>query len=111
MGNHIFHIAANDEWARSSSSYVPKRFVTDGFIHCSTAGQLDDVANRLFRGRSDLRLLTIDPGQVDSEIRYENLEGGETLYPHIYGPINVDAVVEDQAVRVSADGTMVFGGE
>ena len=49
-----------------------------------------DVANRFYQGISDLVLLWIDPEKLTSEIRWENVDG--TLFPHIYGPINLDAV-------------------
>ena len=49
-------------------------------------------------------LLTIDTSQVGAEIRYENLEGGEELYPHLYGPLNLDAVVAAVAFEPNAAG-------
>ena len=52
----------------------------EGFIHCSTADQYTWVANQRFRGRLDLVLLHIDPARLRSEVRYENLEGGTTLF-------------------------------
>ena len=51
------------------------------------------VANHLFHGRADLVLLRIDSRRVEHEIRYENLEGGTELYPHLYGPLTLGAVV------------------
>ena len=52
------------------------------------------VANENFRGDDDhLLLLEIDPTSIAPTIRYENLEGGEELFPHIYGALNRDAVV------------------
>ena len=65
--------------ATSRSSLPP-----EGFIHCSTPEQVIQVANARFRGRTDLLLLTIDTDKVGPEIRYENLEGGEsTLSAHL----------------------------
>jgi len=55
------------------------------------------VADRLFRGRTGLVLLEIDAGQVRAEIRYENCEGGQEDFPHIYGALDLNS-----AVRVSA---------
>lgn len=68
-----------------------------GFIHCSFADQVDGVARAVFAGADGLVLITIDPSLVKAEVRYENLEGGSELFPHIYGPLNVDAVVEVRA--------------
>ena len=81
---------------------------TEGFIHCSTSDQLAAVANRKFREKEDLLVLTIDSSRVRPEIRYENLEGGEEQFPHIYGPLNVDAVVSKRALRVTDDGRLLF---
>ena len=50
------------------------------------------VAQRLFRGRRDLILVRIDPDVLEPEVRLENLEGGEELFPHIYGELDLSAV-------------------
>jgi uncharacterized protein (DUF952 family) len=52
------------------------------------------VARRFYAGRSDMVLLRIDPAMLNCEVRHENLEGGSTLFPHVYGPLPVDAVIE-----------------
>ena len=91
----IFHIAENQLWneSRTKQSYRPQMFSVEGFIHCSTPAQVLQVANTRFRGREDLLLLSIDTDRVDDEVRYENLEGGQELFPHIYGELPVAAVV------------------
>jgi uncharacterized protein (DUF952 family) len=78
---------------------------TEGFIHCSTVDQYIWVANQRFRGRTDLVLLHIDPARLRSEVRYENLEGGETLFPHVYGPIPIGAVLNVVPLRPLEDGS------
>ena len=108
MNEVLFHIAAAEDWRASGEIYVSPHFETEGFIHCSTPAQLEGVAQRRFRGRDDLLVLSIDPTRVRAPIRYENLEGGREQFPHIYGPLNVDAVVEKRALRVSADGKLSF---
>ncbi len=65
------------------------------------------VARRLFRGRRDLVLLRIDPDLVESEIRLENLESGEELYPHIYGELDLSAVTGLEVLGVGVDGEFV----
>ena len=80
-------------------------FSVEGFIHCSTPAQVLQVANARFRGRSDLLLLSIDTDRVDAEIRYENLEGGEQLFPHIYGELDRDAVIRVVEFKPQADGS------
>jgi len=102
----FFHIASAAEWARREQTYAPSSFESDRFIHCSTAAQIEAVASRLFRGNADLLVLSIDPDRLQAPVRYENLEGGDEPFPHIYGPLNLDAVVTVRAMRVSEDGTL-----
>jgi uncharacterized protein (DUF952 family) len=72
-----------------------------GFIHCSTPKQTVDTANIFFRGQNGLALLCIDENKLKSEYKYEYPTGGGqhdpnvgNLFPHIYGPINISAVIK-----------------
>jgi uncharacterized protein (DUF952 family) len=107
MSDPIFHIAVADEWAEAATSYRPWRFDEDGFIHCSTASQIMRVARARFRSRDDLVLLRIDPELVDREVRLENLDGDEDLYPHIYGELDLSAVTGIEPLVVGTDGEFV----
>jgi uncharacterized protein (DUF952 family) len=103
----IFHIAEREAWNQSKTnrSYCPEMFLVEGFIHCSTPAQVLQVANTRFRGRRDLLLLSIDTDRMGAEIRYENLEGGEQLFPHIYGELAHDAVIRVAEFIPDADGS------
>ena len=101
----IFHIAAEADWTNTIGPYLGDSLKTEEFIHCSTSGQLTAVSNRFFRGRQDLIVLVIDPTRVVPTIVYENLEGGNELFPHIYGPLDVDAVVSTFPLKPGRDGT------
>ena len=70
-----------------------------GFIHCSRAEQVVGVANTISPGRNDMVLLEIEDSKVIPTIVYENLEGGEKLFPHIYGPLNEDAIIARHPFR------------
>ena len=103
----IFHIAPKEKWKHSilRSHYTVESLHSEGFIHCSTAEQLVDTANKHFRGQSNLLLLKIDTTAIDSVIAYEaNTEDGEA-YPHIFCPITHNAIKEVIEVPVSSDGT------
>lgn len=101
----IFHIANREVWERNSpGAYQPELFATEGFIHCSTAEQLIPVANLRFRGQLGLVLLAIDTDLVKPEIRYENLEGGFKLFPHIYGQLERKAVLRVRDFTPGLDG-------
>jgi uncharacterized protein (DUF952 family) len=106
----ILHIAKRNEWekAQSSGSYRADTLESQGFIHCSTPEQVVRVADSLFCGHEDLVLLCIDSEKVEAEIRIENLEGGDDLFPHIYAPLTVEAVVEAVDFKPQSDGTFVL---
>ena len=103
----IHHITTHTDWnaARAAGAYTADSLTTEGFIHCSTAAQVVATANRIFKGRRDLILLSVDTNRVKPEIRYENLEGGTNLFPHIYGALAVAAVVAVHEFPSRADGT------
>ena len=102
----IFHITTSRAWSSAAAEgiYQPEMFPVDGFIHCSTREQVIQVANLRFRGQSGLVLLLIDTEKVTPEIVYENLEGGQQLFPHIYGELNVDAVAQVEKFAPNAEG-------
>ena len=77
---------------------------SQGFIHSSSPDQIIGVANRLFRGKRGMVLLCIDAEKVREEIRYEGAGEGDR-FPHIYGPLNTDAVIQVLEFEPSEDGT------
>jgi uncharacterized protein (DUF952 family) len=102
-----YHITRKSEWstALATGLYTADSLATEGFIHCSMAHQLIPTANRLFRGRRDLVVLAIDSSRVGADIRHENLEGGTERFPHIYGALEVGAVVAVHLFPPRADGS------
>ena len=102
----IIHITTSKAWdsAAAEGTYRTEMFPVEGFIHCSTRDQVIQVANIRFRGQSGLVLLSIDTDKVGPEVIYENLEGGTQLFPHIYGELNLDAVVQVTEFPPGADG-------
>jgi uncharacterized protein (DUF952 family) len=92
----ILHITSRGDWeaAVAGGEYSPLSLQREGFIHCSTLPQLAAVANAFFQGQSGLVLLLIDPMRVNAEIRWERAEDLGQTFPHIYGPLNLDAVNE-----------------
>jgi uncharacterized protein (DUF952 family) len=96
----IYHIAEKADWerARRDGQYTMstrgRTLAEEGFIHASTAAQVPVVADAYYRDAPDLVLLVIDTERVGPELRYEQVPGQPDLYPHIYGPLNLDAVLE-----------------
>lgn len=89
--------------ARLTGEYRVPSLVNEGFIHMSTKVQFIRVANFLFRGQRDLVLLEVDETLLQSELKYDPV--GEEMFPHLYGPLNVNAVVKVHEFPVEADGT------
>ena len=93
----IFHITTRAEWeaATAAGAYEAPSLATEGFIHLSESQQVQPTANRRFRGATDLVLLRVDTDRVSAPLKYEIGEPttGEE-FPHIYGPLNLDAVTE-----------------
>lgn len=108
----IFHLAVHAEWeeARVEGSYrrstVGRSLEDVGYVHCATAEQVRGVADRYYRGRDDVVLLTIDPRRLDTDVRYESLPGSEERFPHVYGPIPTDAVVRAEPVALDSQGRL-----
>ena len=103
----IYHIALSTDWKKAKDNtdfYQCESLQTEGFIHCSTREQIIPVANRFYKGMEGLILLKIDDDKVEAEIKYENLEGGDELFPHIYGTLNLDAVIMESEFTPEADG-------
>ncbi|GAB4144522.1 MAG: DUF952 domain-containing protein [Candidatus Promineifilaceae bacterium] len=102
----LYHIAEATRWqaAQESGQYLPASFAADGFIHCSTAAQVVDVANALYRGQIGLTLLLIDPALVAAPILYEDLYHSGQDFPHIYGPLPIAAVLAALPFAPDSDG-------
>ena len=101
----MLHITTREQWERAlaAGSYEADSLAGEGFMHSSAPRQAVGVANRLFRGRHDLVLLVIDPARVQAAIKHEPAGDGET-YPHVYGPLNTDAVVQVLPFPPDSDG-------
>ncbi|MDX2244774.1 MAG: DUF952 domain-containing protein [Leptolyngbyaceae cyanobacterium bins.302] len=102
----IFHITTSKDWqqAQQAGEYRAASLETEGFIHCSNADQVAWVANNFYRAVPDLVLLQIDPSKLTAELRYDEIETGDR-FPHIYGALNLDAVVHVLEFAPQADGT------
>jgi glutathione S-transferase len=110
----IYHVTTVAEWqqAKQAGSYglsTRGAALEDvGFIHCSQEHQVAGVLNSFYAGLRHLLLLVIAEDRVTSSIRYENLQGGDERFPHIYGPLNLDAVIEVRPLRPRPDGSFGF---
>lgn len=101
----IYHITTRDALlkARLSGEYRAESLETEGFIHFSQRHQLLGVANAFYRGQQNLVILVVEPARLKAELRCEppahpsasdSAPSAENLFPHLYGPLNMDAVIE-----------------
>ena len=106
----LVHMCAIREWSNAQNlGFIhPDTSAGVDFVHLSTPGQVHLPANRIFRGRDDLVLLHVDPALLDSPIRWEPgvpTDPESMLFPHLYGPLPVTAVIRVAAYRPGPDGT------
>lgn len=108
----LLHLLTADDWSRVEQGGVlaPASFAAQGFVHLSTPEQVALPANRLFAGRDDLLLLVVDPDLVGAEVRWEPgvaRDPAAMRFPHLYGPLPVDAVVAVFEYRPGPGGRFV----
>lgn len=103
----LFHITTQDNWKeyKKSGNYQPESLDSDGFIHCSTGSQLEDTANRLFGDKDEILLLVIDATMIREDVKYEEDRETGDKFPHIYAPLNVNAVIDKIDIKAEDDGT------
>jgi uncharacterized protein (DUF952 family) len=114
----IVHIATRKAWAEAQRAgpYTAPSLENEGFIHCSTFSQALPVAEKYYKGQHGLVLLVIEPARLTSGLKWEapaegapppGVEAGEQ-FPHIYGPINLDAVVQALDFEPGPDGHFIL---
>ena len=97
----IYHLALAKDWEQAKTSPSQEYVIStlgatledEGFIHCSFAEQVSRIADFIYKGIPNVVLLTIDQTKLKYPVKLENLDGGTEPFPHIYGALNLDAVV------------------
>jgi uncharacterized protein (DUF952 family) len=105
----LFHITDQTTWkaAQAAGVYRPDSLENEGYIHLSGIEQVLWVANQFYRGQSGLVLLGIQVDRLQASLRYDKVPGQGT-FPHLYGPLNLDAVAQVQPFSPGADGQFVL---
>ena len=111
----IVHLCRRADWldAASRGQYRAASLDGEGFIHASRPGQIAAVASAFYRGQPDLVLLWINPARLQAELRWErgvppqpgDSPVDEQLFPHIYGPLNLEAVLTVTGLTPGVDGS------
>ncbi|MBT3321008.1 MAG: DUF952 domain-containing protein [Anaerolineae bacterium] len=111
----IYHLTLHKDWkaAQEKGEYRTESLIKEGFIHCSTTEQVLSVANAFYKAQKGLVLLVIDPEKLTAPLQWEapahpvpepapkSLHGE---FPHIYGALNIDAVIEAHEFEPNDDG-------
>jgi len=105
----ILHITTADGWAEAQEAgeLVTPSLEEEGFIHCSTFEQVEATANRIFAGSGDLLLLELDVEKIGPKLKWERATDVGEEFPHIYGPLNLDAVIGTIELPEGPDGYTV----
>ncbi len=109
----IYKISPRAAWTAAEAAGVftgAPVDVADGFIHFSAAHQVRETAAKHFRGQTDLVLAAVDDALLGDKLVWEPSRGGD-LFPHLYGPLPMSAVVSIVDLPLGADGGHVFPPE
>ncbi len=106
----IYHICPREDWeaAKAAGYYQGSpQDRADGFIHFSTAEQVEDSAAKHRAGQSGLVLLAVDPEALGDALRWEAARGG-ALFPHLYGALPLAALRDVWELPLGPDSRHVF---
>ncbi|MBC7867047.1 MAG: DUF952 domain-containing protein [Gloeobacteraceae cyanobacterium ES-bin-316] len=100
----IYHVTKKAAWeeARLMGFYEAPSLATEGFIHNSTSEQVRPVLERYYKNETDLLLLHIEESLLTAPLKYELAPSVNEMFPHIFGPINLQAVVEVQEIDLTS---------
>lgn len=94
--DYIYHVTTRKQWAEAQAigHYDSDSLETEGFIHCSTAPQVEGVLHRYYQGQKELIKLKIEKSRIERPLIFELAGSINEVFPHIHGALNLDAVVE-----------------
>ena len=97
----IYHVTGRQEWeeARRKGFYAAPSLYSEGFIHCSEERQVQGVLERFFAGREALVKLVIETERLRVPLQYDLAPSVNEVFPHLYGPLNLDAVLRADEVE------------
>lgn len=110
----IYHIAYPTDWEKGKAdgeyriSTKGRTLEEQGFIHAGDVPQVAPVANVVYWDADSLIVLVIDTDRLDSEWKYDEVPGWDAPFPHIYGPLNPNAVIEVLPLEKDGEGKFHF---
>ncbi|MCU0274050.1 MAG: DUF952 domain-containing protein [Acidimicrobiales bacterium] len=105
----LLHIVAAADWATAQriGELRPGSLTIEGFVHLSWPRQLAGTAARFYAGASDHRVLVVDPARLTDPVVEEQAADVDDRFPHLYGPLPVDAVVAVHRLEEALDGLIL----
>ena len=97
----IYHVTTKTQWdeAVSKGFFEVESLQIEGFIHMSKIDQVEGVLNRYYQNVPDLVLLHVEENKLTAEIKFELSPSVNQKFPHVFGPINIDAVIKIEALN------------
>lgn len=114
MTEFIYHITSRDSWsvAQKIGAFSADSLKAAGFLHCSKAEQIIRVANNYYLGQAGLVILKINTSRIKPRLHWEpGSDKTDELFPHVYGPLNLDAVLGVFDFLPGADGKFLLPPE
>jgi uncharacterized protein (DUF952 family) len=110
MDSTIYKIATEAQWREAERTGVFQGApvdIADGYIHFSTADQVEETASKHFAGQDDLVLVAVDTSKLGDALKYEPSRGG-ALFPHLYAPLELAAVCWTKPLPLEPSGKHLF---
>ena len=111
MADITYHGVPEPYWSTldPTEPYVPPDFERDGFIHCTDGREaISTTLTQYYKeDAGDWLVLSIDKSRIVAPVKYEDPAG---IFPHVYGPLNRDAIVDVQPIGRASDGTFLLPG-
>ncbi len=104
----VYHLVQPEWWETFANKdyYESETLSEEKFIHLSTFEQINGTLSNYFKGLNRLFLLHIDASKLTSNLVFEDLFETGITFPHLYGRLNKDAVVEVQELLMDAYGVL-----
>jgi|GEM_PF-463110 len=101
---NIYLLSSEQEYTTALKQGVLTResINTEGFIHAAPKSQLTRIANKFYKNIVKPLILIVDKNKITAQVKWEPATGG--LYPHIYGELNTDAIIETQEIALNENG-------
>lgn len=105
---YIYLLAAKQDYVEATQKgcFTRDSLADEGFIHATPYSQIMRLANKYYKAVKEPHILKIDKERIKSVVKWEPAKGG--LYPHIYGPLNSDAIVAIEPLRVNENGDFIL---